>query len=68
MVFTSVINFIRARGPDEFWRKRKIFRLTAVCTYINFNIFCIVNDLNCSIISAEKEIVIALLLDTLIGR
>lgn len=30
MVFTSVIRFIRSRGPDEFWRKRKILRLSAV--------------------------------------
>uniref|UniRef100_A0A8D8GAP6 Large ribosomal subunit protein bL20m n=1 Tax=Culex pipiens TaxID=7175 RepID=A0A8D8GAP6_CULPI len=29
MVFTSVVNFVRARGPDEFWRKRKIFKLAA---------------------------------------
>lgn len=30
MVFTTAVNFIRARGPDEFWRKRKIFKLAAV--------------------------------------
>lgn len=30
MVFTTVVNFIRSRGPDEFWRKRKIFKLAAV--------------------------------------
>ncbi|XP_055613803.1 39S ribosomal protein L20, mitochondrial [Uranotaenia lowii] len=29
MVFTSVVNLVRARGPDEFWRKRKIFKLAA---------------------------------------
>lgn len=29
MVFLSVINYVRCRGPDEFWRKRKIFRLAA---------------------------------------
>uniref|UniRef100_A0A0K8TPB0 Putative ribosomal protein l20 n=1 Tax=Tabanus bromius TaxID=304241 RepID=A0A0K8TPB0_TABBR len=29
MVFTSLVTFIRARGPDEFWRKRKIFKLSA---------------------------------------
>ncbi|XP_066140802.1 large ribosomal subunit protein bL20m [Euwallacea fornicatus] len=29
MVFTSAVNFIRSRGPDEFWRKRKIFKLAA---------------------------------------
>nr|CAI5828745.1 unnamed protein product [Callosobruchus analis] len=29
MVFTTVVNFVRARGPDEFWRKRKIFKLAA---------------------------------------
>ncbi|KAK9879557.1 hypothetical protein WA026_006627 [Henosepilachna vigintioctopunctata] len=29
MVFTSIVNFVRSRGPDEFWRKRKVFRLAA---------------------------------------
>ncbi|CAO1423477.1 unnamed protein product [Diamesa tonsa] len=29
MVFTTLINFVRTRGPDEFWRKRKIFKLSA---------------------------------------
>ncbi|XP_001599029.1 39S ribosomal protein L20, mitochondrial [Nasonia vitripennis] len=29
MVFQSVTLFARSRGPDEFWRKRKIFRLSA---------------------------------------
>ncbi|KAM3962319.1 mitochondrial ribosomal protein L20 [Aphomia sociella] len=29
MVFLSVVNWVRCRGPDEFWRKRKIFRLAA---------------------------------------
>ncbi|CRL07428.1 CLUMA_CG020398, isoform A [Clunio marinus] len=29
MVFTTFVNFIRSRGPDEFWRKRKIFKLAA---------------------------------------
>lgn len=29
MVFTTAINLIRSKGPDEFWRKRKIFRLAA---------------------------------------
>ncbi|XP_018575712.1 39S ribosomal protein L20, mitochondrial [Anoplophora glabripennis] len=29
MVFTTAVNFIRSRGPDEFWRKRKIFKLAA---------------------------------------
>ncbi|XP_022905188.1 large ribosomal subunit protein bL20m [Onthophagus taurus] len=29
MVFTTVVNLIRSRGPDEFWRKRKIFKLAA---------------------------------------
>ncbi|CAH0557941.1 unnamed protein product [Brassicogethes aeneus] len=29
MVFTTAVNFIRARGPDEFWRKRKIFKIAA---------------------------------------
>ncbi|XP_053602190.1 large ribosomal subunit protein bL20m-like isoform X3 [Plodia interpunctella] len=29
MVFLSITNMVRCRGPDEFWRKRKIFRLAA---------------------------------------
>ncbi|XP_013187670.1 large ribosomal subunit protein bL20m [Amyelois transitella] len=29
MVFLSVSNLIRCRGPDEFWRKRRIFKLAA---------------------------------------
>lgn len=29
MVFTSIALWVRARGPDEFWRKRRIFRLAA---------------------------------------
>ncbi|XP_031635843.1 39S ribosomal protein L20, mitochondrial [Contarinia nasturtii] len=29
MVFTSIVNLIRSRGPDELWRKRKIFKLAA---------------------------------------
>ncbi|XP_038210699.1 39S ribosomal protein L20, mitochondrial [Zerene cesonia] len=29
MVFLNVVNLVRCRGPDEFWRKRKIFRLAA---------------------------------------
>ncbi|XP_072758081.1 large ribosomal subunit protein bL20m [Anoplolepis gracilipes] len=29
MVFLSLNLLVRARGPDEFWRKRKIFKLAA---------------------------------------
>nr|BAN21101.1 mitochondrial ribosomal protein L20 [Riptortus pedestris] len=29
MVFQTAALLIRARGPDEFWRKRKIFKLAA---------------------------------------
>ncbi|XP_015509171.1 large ribosomal subunit protein bL20m [Neodiprion pinetum] len=29
MVFQSLTLFARSRGPDEFWRKRKIFKLAA---------------------------------------
>ncbi|CAK1604286.1 unnamed protein product [Parnassius mnemosyne] len=29
MVFLTISNLIRVRGPDEFWRKRRIFRLAA---------------------------------------
>lgn len=28
MVFLSLINFVRVRGPDRFWRKRKVYQLT----------------------------------------
>lgn len=30
MVFTSIVNFVRARGPDIFWRKRQVLRSSAV--------------------------------------
>ncbi|KAG6446429.1 39S ribosomal protein L20, mitochondrial-like [Manduca sexta] len=29
MVFLSIVNYVRARGPDEIWRKRRIFKLAA---------------------------------------
>ncbi|XP_076663089.1 mitochondrial ribosomal protein L20 [Andrena cerasifolii] len=29
MVFLSLQLFVRTRGPDEFWRKRQIFKLAA---------------------------------------
>lgn len=29
MVFTTVALWLRSRGPDEFWRKRRVFRLAA---------------------------------------
>ncbi|NP_001155704.1 39S ribosomal protein L20, mitochondrial [Acyrthosiphon pisum] len=29
MVFTTAIMMVRSRGPDEFWRKRKIFKIAA---------------------------------------
>lgn len=29
MVFQSLTLFARSRGPDEYWRKRKIFKLAA---------------------------------------
>lgn len=29
MVFLTVANWVRSRGPDEFWRKRRIFKLAA---------------------------------------
>ncbi|XP_072940322.1 large ribosomal subunit protein bL20m [Epargyreus clarus] len=29
MVFLTVSNWVRVRGPDEFWRKRRIFKLAA---------------------------------------
>lgn len=41
MVFQSLVNLVRARGPDEFWRKRRIFKLSAVREIfsITFNIY-----------------------------
>jgi len=30
MVFLNLPLLVRARGPDEFWRKRRIFKLAAV--------------------------------------
>lgn len=29
MVFLTPLLFVRSRGPDEFWRKRQIFKLAA---------------------------------------
>ncbi|CAH1644356.1 unnamed protein product [Spodoptera littoralis] len=29
MVFLTIANWVRSRGPDEFWRKRRMFRLAA---------------------------------------
>ncbi|XP_025425605.1 39S ribosomal protein L20, mitochondrial [Sipha flava] len=29
MVFTTAMMLVRSRGPDEFWRKRKIFKIAA---------------------------------------
>ncbi|KAL1116765.1 hypothetical protein AAG570_005237 [Ranatra chinensis] len=29
MVFQTLSMMVRSRGPDEFWRKRKIFKLSA---------------------------------------
>ncbi|XP_076278950.1 mitochondrial ribosomal protein L20 [Lasioglossum baleicum] len=29
MVFLTPLSFMRSRGPDEFWRKRQIFKLAA---------------------------------------
>lgn len=33
MVFKSLQLLSRSKGPDEFWRKRKIFKLAAVCIF-----------------------------------
>jgi hypothetical protein len=30
MVFLTALRLARARGPDEWWRKRKVFKLAAV--------------------------------------
>lgn len=29
MVFLTIANWIRCRGPDEYWRKRRVFKLAA---------------------------------------
>lgn len=34
MVFLSLNLLVRSRGPDEFWRKRKIFQIAAVSNII----------------------------------
>ena len=34
MVFLTAQLFLRSRGPDEFWRKRQIFKLAAVDIYV----------------------------------
>lgn len=34
MVFTTIAAFVRSRGPDEFWRKRRIFKITAVMNFV----------------------------------
>lgn len=39
MVFQTMINLVRTRGPDEFWRKRKIFKMTSVIHDFFFLIF-----------------------------
>lgn len=36
MVFTTVTSLVRAKGPDSFWRKRKIFKLAAVRVISNY--------------------------------
>jgi len=43
MVFLSLNLLVRARGPDEFWRKRKIFKLAAVSILCN-SIFQYLSD------------------------
>lgn len=40
MVFTTAVNFVRVPKPDEFWRKRKIFKLAAVSSYRAKYILC----------------------------
>jgi len=36
MVFTTAIMMVRSRGPDEFWRKRKIFKIAAVNNILKY--------------------------------
>lgn len=38
MVFTSIVALGRNRGPDEFWRKRKIFKMAAVSSFFLFEL------------------------------
>lgn len=35
MVFTTITSLVRSRGPDEMWRKRKIFKLASVSVFIH---------------------------------
>lgn len=30
MVFTTLVRFAKDKGPDEVWRKRRIFKMAAV--------------------------------------
>lgn len=41
MVFLSLNLLIRSRGPDEFWRKRKIFKLASHFLGRKRNVYCI---------------------------
>lgn len=43
MVFTTIVNLARSRGPDEMWRKRKIFKLASVSLNKNKNL----SEINC---------------------
>lgn len=59
MVFTSIVNLIRTRGPDEFWRKRKMFKLAAVSVnYIHMTLDFLNNIHGFSISTVDDEIVI----------
>uniref|UniRef100_A0A2M4C439 Large ribosomal subunit protein bL20m n=1 Tax=Anopheles marajoara TaxID=58244 RepID=A0A2M4C439_9DIPT len=56
MVFTSIINFVRARGPDEFWRKRKIFKLSAHYIGRRRNCYSIaIRNVNRALVYATKS-------------
>lgn len=63
MVFTSVVSFVRSRGPDEFWRKRRIFKLAAVIITLIIELEQFLMIFNFSIILVVDVIVTVLQLD-----
>lgn len=58
MVFQTMINLVRTRGPDEFWRKRKIFKMTSVIHDFFLNQFFILTQINFFSISLEEDVIV----------
>lgn len=48
MVFTTAMMMVRSRGPDEFWRKRKIFKIAAVNNILKYLKLVYAHYLKCS--------------------